>query len=258
MSVEKLNPATTPKLPVIPYTQIYSHVIQHIKDPEAGFVWCYLQSKPTTWSVIKEHLMKHFGFGETKIKKIMAFLNKSKLIKYIRSVDNLGRFGKTLDIQVLSGTEFVIIQKVKRKSTVVCKTARAENQRMEKHTNKDINKDNALNKEKAKKKERAPSVFFTKENFTYSHEERDEAIRRGIDIQKCFNKFAAWKPKFKRKDWEKWFANEKSTVKTTNKHLEEQLNKHQEIKNQEMQGARFGEMGHVGTYNPWRDHEQNH
>lgn len=89
----------------IPYTVIHTKVIQTITDHFAGFIWVYLQSLPRTWKVNKTHLQKHFNIGADKLKKHLAYLNRCRLIEYVRYRTPGGTLGKCR-IRVLNGTNF--------------------------------------------------------------------------------------------------------------------------------------------------------
>jgi hypothetical protein len=104
MSVEKFKP--TIENECIPYAQIRQEVIDNITNLEAGFVWIYLISKPSSWQVIKEHLKHKFGIGDKKLKVIFAYLRKCNLIEYIQTKDEKGSFGKS-NIRILNGSRFV-------------------------------------------------------------------------------------------------------------------------------------------------------
>lgn len=111
MSVEK-----TISYEEIPYTQIYTNVIQNINNLEAGFVWVYLLSKPKDWDVIKEHLKNKFNIGDDKIKKIFSYLNSHRLIEYITHRDTFGKIIKH-ETRVLNGSKFLTDEQVKELST---------------------------------------------------------------------------------------------------------------------------------------------
>lgn len=89
----------------IPFTLIHTKVIQTITDYFAGFIWVYLQSLPSDWKINKKHLQKHFCIGEDKLKKHMAYLNRTHLIEYVRTRDELGLLSE-IKIRVLNGTDF--------------------------------------------------------------------------------------------------------------------------------------------------------
>ncbi len=93
----------------IPYTLVHTKVIQSITNHFAGFIWVYLQSLPSNWKVNKSQLKKHFNIGEDKLKEHMSYLNKHKLIEYVRKRDEKGRLAE-LSIRVLNGTSFIIEQ----------------------------------------------------------------------------------------------------------------------------------------------------
>lgn len=57
------------------------------------------------------------------------------------------------------------------------------------------------------------SPYLDRQSFRFTHGEMDEAIRRDIHIQPCFDRFEAYllnkgKHKFKRIEWERWFTRE--------------------------------------------------
>jgi hypothetical protein len=115
MSVQKYNSRTRVNNEIIPYTQINTNVIQNIDNIEAGFIWVYLQSKPETWDVIKEHIKKKYKLGNGKIKSIFSYLVKHKLIKNnpIRTED--GKKISHHDIIVLNGEDFIKEPEIKQK-----------------------------------------------------------------------------------------------------------------------------------------------
>jgi hypothetical protein len=104
MSVEKFNPKISGE--TIPYFQANTYVVQNIKNMEAGFIWIYLLTLPKDWQVIKSHIKSHFGIGDDKIKKIFAYLNKHRLIEYVRERDENGKMRKS-EIRILNGSRFI-------------------------------------------------------------------------------------------------------------------------------------------------------
>jgi hypothetical protein len=107
MSVQKFNSKSKVSNQVIPYTQVNTSVIQKISNLEAGFVWIYLLSKPADWEIIKEHVKKHYGIGDKKIKTIFSYLKKHNLIDYIQVRTPDGKKISHYDICVLNGEEFI-------------------------------------------------------------------------------------------------------------------------------------------------------
>lgn len=155
MSVEK-----TISYEEIPYFQVYTHVVQNINHLEAGFVWVYLLSKPSNWQVIKEHLKNKFSIGDDKMKEILAYLNKHRLIEYITHRCPKGRIEKQ-EIKILNGSKFLNDEEVKELSTGDAKTDRStgvKNQPQASHTcgfrglqiKEDTNKRKSTNKRKTK------------------------------------------------------------------------------------------------------------
>lgn len=90
MAIEKLTQVKIQK-EQIPYTQISNKVIQHIKDPLAGFVYVYLLSMPPDWIVIKSQLIDALGIGEKKMKDIFSYFKRANLIAHTTERDAHGR-----------------------------------------------------------------------------------------------------------------------------------------------------------------------
>lgn len=115
MSIEKLDFKKVINQDV-PYTLVYTRVIQKISDPMAGFIWIYLLSLPPTWIVDKNHLMKHFKIGEKKLRSAFSYLNRARLIEYIQY-----RQDKKISywaINVLCGDKFIeVVQDDEFKAT---------------------------------------------------------------------------------------------------------------------------------------------
>lgn len=87
------------------FTQIHNHVINNIKSGDAFLVWCYLYSKTSNWKTVKENIKKTYGFGDAKIKKIFAYLNRARLIEYVQGKSDIGRYTH-VQIRILNGSKF--------------------------------------------------------------------------------------------------------------------------------------------------------
>lgn len=125
MSIEKFNPLVEGEQ--IPYLQANRHVIQNITNTDALAVWVYLLTLPPDWSVIKEHLQKHFGIGQDKTKKVFAYLKRVNLIDYVKARRADGTLGTT-KIVVLNGSKFNDgIQDLSPKVTTGVETTPLEN-----------------------------------------------------------------------------------------------------------------------------------
>lgn len=124
MSIEKVNFEKVVK-EAIPYTLVYTKVIQQISDHLALALWVYLLSLPPEWRINKIQLKKHFNIGDARLKNTLAFLHKSKLIDYVRNRDAQGQL---LDcaIHVLCGDKFVNIQQDEECASTGSKTTRME------------------------------------------------------------------------------------------------------------------------------------
>lgn len=107
MSVEKFNSRTKVTNEIVPYTQINTKVIQTIDYMEAYCVWSYLLSKPSDWKVIKSHIKNHFNIGDSKLKKIFAYLTKHNLVRNVAVRTEDGTKISHFDIQVLNGDKFI-------------------------------------------------------------------------------------------------------------------------------------------------------
>lgn len=106
MSIEKLDFIKVTK-EHRPYTTFLNQVVQSLRWSEALAVWVYLSSLPPAWNVNKDHLEKHFGLGERKLRDIMSYLRKANLIEYRQGKFDNGHWGKSV-IHVLSGENFII------------------------------------------------------------------------------------------------------------------------------------------------------
>lgn len=151
MSVEKLSNDSKTKREKIPFTMICNNVICHIKNSDSFLVWSYMLSKSSNWKVIKKHLKKKFKFGDTKIKRIFSYMNRSNLIKYVQRIGSNGTF-EPMDIIVQTGSKFDKNQPFIQDGPVGQKTARAVNR-----TDGNgglLNKDIKQNKEKELKTKR--------------------------------------------------------------------------------------------------------
>jgi DNA replication protein DnaC len=105
MSIEKLNSESRSEHEEIPFAQIARKVILEIKNGDAFLVWCYLQSKTKNWKVIKQDIKNRYGFGDKKLKKIFAYLQRACLIDYVQNRCANGDFAR-IDIRVLCGDKF--------------------------------------------------------------------------------------------------------------------------------------------------------
>ena len=105
MSIQKMSDSSRTYIESNPFTQINNEVIMNIKDNDAFRVYCYLQSKSRDWKVIKTHLQTVCGVGSRKMTQVFSYLNRAKLIRYVKVIDDYGKFIK-FDIQVLNGTQF--------------------------------------------------------------------------------------------------------------------------------------------------------
>jgi hypothetical protein len=140
MSIEKLDQAKISK-ENIPYTQISTFVIQNVRDPIAGFIWVYLSSLPVDWVVRKEQIKNKFNVGDTALKLIFSYLNRSKLIEYHRERLSTGKLGKSI-IHVLCGNRFNADEhyikttgsKIKPVAKIREKTTGSKTRRLENHT----------------------------------------------------------------------------------------------------------------------------
>lgn len=104
MNIDKLDFETV-QHEKVPFTLIHNKVIQTITDHFAGFIWVYLHTLPSDWKINKAHLLKHFNIGEDKLKKHMAYLNKTNLIEYVRTRSQEGMLS-SITIRVLNGMTF--------------------------------------------------------------------------------------------------------------------------------------------------------
>jgi hypothetical protein len=97
----------------------------------------------------------------------------------------------------------------------------------------------------SKRKDQKP---LTRASFAFSAQEADEAIRRDIHIQLCFNKFWEWlerigRSSFKRSEWETWFSKERNgkdakaaLAPDKNAHYERMMVEHNNFKGEERTG----------------------
>jgi hypothetical protein len=88
-----------------PFTMIPNSVIQKTTNPEATFMWIYLQSMPSTWKPNKQHLMSHFNISERTYERRMGYLNTTGLIEYRQERNESGTFGGWKLI-ILNGARF--------------------------------------------------------------------------------------------------------------------------------------------------------
>lgn len=125
MSIEKVDFQKVVK-EQIPYTLVYTKVIQHIHDPLALAMWVYLLSLPSEWNINKTQLKKHFKIGDDRLKRTLAFLSKTNLIEYVRMRNAQGVLG-ICAINVLCGNKFVNIQEDIECATTGVKATPVEN-----------------------------------------------------------------------------------------------------------------------------------
>lgn len=78
----------------IPFTTLSNKVLQNLRDAEALACWCYLQSMPPHWRVIKAAVRKHFDWGVNKVDKVFSTLNKLDLIEFIQERKHDGTLGE--------------------------------------------------------------------------------------------------------------------------------------------------------------------
>lgn len=103
------------------FTVLPSEVLQQLRDPIALAVWCYLQSLPPDWKIIKSQIRKHFSIGEKKCKSIFALLNDCKLIEYTRMRNADGTLGEVAMI-IHDGFNFIPSTATGAKSSPVVTT----------------------------------------------------------------------------------------------------------------------------------------
>ncbi|MFA6080744.1 MAG: hypothetical protein WC753_04710 [Candidatus Gracilibacteria bacterium] len=112
MSVEKLS-FNTVMQENIPFTMVCTKVIQSIAyNHFALTLWIYLSSLPPDWNVNKVHLKRELRIGDDKLNDALSFLNKSKLISYVKHRTPNGQISN-ISILVLNGSKFVNIQEDK-------------------------------------------------------------------------------------------------------------------------------------------------
>jgi|HubBroStandDraft_6_1064221.scaffolds.fasta_scaffold10346_15 hypothetical protein len=99
-TIEKLD-AMNAVREKIPFTTLPNSVLQNLKDAEALACWCYLQSMPPHWKVIKAAIRAHFGWGLNKVDKVFSTLNKLGLIEFIQTRKGNGMMG---DFQIVIKT----------------------------------------------------------------------------------------------------------------------------------------------------------
>ena len=106
MSIEKLDSIKI-KQAQIPYTQIFTKVLQNIKNTDALAIWVYLSSLPPDWVINKEQIKNHFNIGDKTIKNVFSYLNRCRLITYTRERSANGKMGIVI-ISLSCGEEFKI------------------------------------------------------------------------------------------------------------------------------------------------------
>lgn len=218
MSVQKFNARSRINNQVIPYTQVNTAVIQTITNPEAGFVWIYLLSKPSSWVIIKAHIKNHFGFGDKKIKTIFAYLHLHNLIKYHQVRTEDGRRISHTDIEVLNGDDFVINPPLRELSTTHASTGSIINPvesctRRKEGTIK--KRDNKALSFKEKKQRREDSIFFKP-----SETNREYALINNIDleleVQRFNEKYPYKKTQYAFKRWLESAIDYRTKIKPSN------------------------------------------
>lgn len=96
MSIEKF---TIQHGDQIPYTTLPNATLQHIHDPVALAIWCYLSSKPSNWVVYKNHVCEHFNIGKDKASKAFRVLKDLGLLEVQLPRDDCGHIlGKKIVI----------------------------------------------------------------------------------------------------------------------------------------------------------------
>jgi hypothetical protein len=118
MSIEKLDSMKIKKAN-IPFTMISTNVLQSIKDVHALALYVYLCSLPSDWIIQKEHIKKHFGLGDARLKSIFSYFIRAKLLCYTRERRPDGTLEEVV-INLLCGDNFdenePYIAKLKNKS----------------------------------------------------------------------------------------------------------------------------------------------
>ncbi len=88
-----------------PFTMHLNYVCQNITNMDALALWCYLTTLPPQWCIYKCQLMEHFDIGVNKLDAALAYLNKYKLIEYVRQRNADGTLG-SVSFLVKCGYEF--------------------------------------------------------------------------------------------------------------------------------------------------------
>lgn len=218
MSIEKLSDDSRIEQEPIPFTQIRNTVIENIKDGDSFLVWCYLQSKSSNWKVVKENIKKKFGYGDSKLKRIFSYLNRSNLIKYVQRTDSKGQF-EQMDTLVLNGKYFD-----KNQPFIEKRTGGLENRPAVNRTcgfggllNKEIQKKEKITKQREEKPKMKTEVFTLSDNNETDYKPDDDDLELGathnINLHHTFEKFMVnlkkkRKKKFVRQDWKLWLMRE--------------------------------------------------
>lgn len=161
MSIEKIDLFESITHEKIPYTQLYTKVLQTIKNTDSLAIWVYLSSLPPEWRVCKAQIKKHFKIGDDKIKQVFSCLKKSNLIEYITKKNDSGKI-ESVSIKILNGSKLTCTSGVN--------STRVENHTSGKHhAIKEINNKLNINNKKniicAKSKfEQFWSVYPVKKN----------------------------------------------------------------------------------------------
>ncbi len=198
MSVEKFIPKfhTEP----VPFTQLSTDVIKNIKNLEAGFLWVFLSSFSSDWTIIKAHIKAHFGIGDKKIRTLFSYLHKSGLLEYVQERSSDGKMMQG-DIRILNGSRFINIEENKTGEARIApavKTGEAKNGSAANRTGgKDtttkyrniLNKEKALNREKPERKKRVPLSALFKPNQENQALLEETARKSGISKERLLTKF---------------------------------------------------------------------
>lgn len=107
ISIQKFQPKQISEFTKekMPYTQICNLVLEKCTNTLAGFIWMYLQMKPSTWLPCKWEIMKRFDISEATYKRQMRYLSATGLVEYHQDRNEDGKMGCTR-IVVLNGSKF--------------------------------------------------------------------------------------------------------------------------------------------------------
>jgi len=179
MSVEKF----TISHESVPFTQVSNNIFKKCKYGDALLLWGYLACQAPNWKVVKTHLKDHFGFGNSKLKKIFTYLACTNLIEYVQKRDGDNRFDG-IEIRVLNGSRFA---PENDKNSIKINTVPAGS-KMRTTGKSSSGKQSTINKEAFKKKDKSKKkesinkkllsnfVFDEKAKAELKGKNRDEAI----------------------------------------------------------------------------------